>query len=74
MNEIILMRKLKKSKSIFSTNNSIRKGVYMSVFEISKKWTMHVCYRAHAYAQLSIFFRTNWQHDKSVIESHFPEV
>ena len=35
-----MVRKFTKSKSIFPTDDAIRKVVYMSVSEISKKWTM----------------------------------
>ena len=37
-----MVRKFTKSKSIFPTDDAIRKVVYMSVSEISKKWTMPV--------------------------------
>lgn len=37
-----MMRKFTKSKAIFATDDSIRKVIYMSVKEISKKWTMPV--------------------------------
>ncbi|MBD5141434.1 MAG: hypothetical protein HDT25_08485 [Ruminococcus sp.] len=35
-----MVRKFTKSKAIFPTDDSIRKVVYMSVQEISKKWTL----------------------------------
>lgn len=34
-----IVRKFTKSKAIFPTDDSIRKVIYMSVVEISKKWT-----------------------------------
>lgn len=34
-----MVRKFTKSKSIFPTDDSIRKVVYLSVKEITKKWT-----------------------------------
>lgn len=37
-----MVRKFTKSKAIFPTDDSIRKIIYMSVKEISKKWTMPV--------------------------------
>ena len=37
-----MVRRFTKSKAIFPTDDSIRKAVYMSVCEISKKWTMPV--------------------------------
>lgn len=50
-----------KSKSIFPTYDAIRKVVYMSVSEISKKWTMPVRDRGLVYAQFIIFLRTDSQ-------------
>ena len=50
------VRKFTKSKAIFPTDDSIRKVIYMSVREISKKWTMPVRDWGLAYAQFSIFF------------------
>ena len=37
-----MVRKFTKSKAIFPTDDSIRKIIFMSVKEISKKWTMPV--------------------------------
>ncbi len=51
-----MVRKFTNSKAIFSTDDSIRKVVYMSVCEISKKWTMPARDWGLAYAQLAIFF------------------
>jgi len=51
-----MVRKFTKSKAIFPTDDSIRKVVYMSVQEISKKWTMPVRDWGLAYSQLAIFF------------------
>ena len=45
-----MVRKFTKSKSIFPTDDAIRKVVYMSVSEISKKWTMPVRDWGLAYA------------------------
>ena len=50
------IRKFTKSKSIFPTDDAIRKVVYMSVSEISKKWTMPVRDWGLAYAQFMIYF------------------
>lgn len=50
------VRKFTKSKSIFPTDDSIRKVIYLSVKEISKKWTMPVHDWGLAYTQLSIYF------------------
>jgi putative transposase len=51
-----MVRKFTKTKSIFPTDDSIRKVVYLSVKEISKKWTMPVRSWGMAYSQLAIFF------------------
>ncbi len=51
-----MVRKFTKSKAIFPTADSIRKVVYMSVSEISKKWSMPVRDWRLAYAQLAILF------------------
>ena len=50
------VRKFTKSKAIFPTDDSIRKVIYMSASEISKKWTMPVRDWGLAYAQFAIYF------------------
>ncbi len=52
-------RKLTKSKSIFPTDNFIRKVNYMSVKEVSKKWTVPVRDWGLAYSQFVIFFENS---------------
>ena len=51
-----MVRKFTKSKSIFPTDDSIRKVIYLSVKEVSKKWTMPVRDWGLAYSQFEIFF------------------
>lgn len=51
-----MVRKFTKSKAVFPTDDSIRKVIYLSVVEISKKWTMQVHGWGMAYSQLMIFF------------------
>ncbi len=51
-----MVRKFTISKSIFPTDDAIRKVVYMSVSEISKKWTVPVRDWGLAYAQFMIYF------------------
>lgn len=51
-----MVRKFTKAKSIFPTDDSIRKVVYLSVKEITKKWTMPVRDWGLAYSQILIFF------------------
>jgi putative transposase len=51
-----MVRKFTKSKSIFPTDDSIRKVVFLSVKEITKKWTMPVKNWGLAYSQFAIYF------------------
>ena len=51
-----MVRKFTKSKVVFPTDDSIRKVIYMSVCEISKKWTMPVYDWGLAYQQFAIYF------------------
>ena len=51
-----MVRKFTKSKAVFPTDDSIRKVIYMSVVEISKKWTMPIRDWGLAYSQFAIFF------------------
>ena len=50
------VRKFTKSKSIFPTDDSIRKAIYMSAGEITKKWTMPNRDWGMAYSHLTIWF------------------
>ena len=51
-----MVRKFTKSKAIFPTDDSIRKVVFLSVKEITKKWTMTVRDWGMAYSQFAIYF------------------
>ena len=51
-----MVRKFTKTKAIFPTDDSIRKAIYLSVIQISKKWTMPVKDWGLAYQQFLIFF------------------
>jgi putative transposase len=51
-----LVRKFTKTKSIFPTDDSIRKVVFLSIKEITKKWTMPVRSWGMAYSQFAIYF------------------
>ena len=51
-----MVRKFTRTKSIFPTDDSIRKTIYLSTREIAKKWTMPVRDWGLAYAQFAIFF------------------
>ena len=51
-----MVRKFTKSKAIFPIDDSIRKVIFMSVKENSKKWTMPVQDWGLAYQQFAIYF------------------
>jgi len=51
-----MLRKFTKTKTIFPTDDSIKKAVYLSVKEISKKWTMQIRDWCLIYGQLMIYF------------------
>ncbi len=51
-----MVRKFTKSKAIFPTDDSIRKVVFLSVKEITKKWTQPARDWGMAYSQIIIFF------------------
>ena len=51
-----MVRKFTKTKAIFPTDDSIRKVIFLSVKEITKKWTMSVRDWALAHSQIMIFF------------------
>ena len=51
-----MVRKFTKAKAIFPTDDSIRKVVYLSVKEITKKWTMPVRDWGLCYSQIMIYF------------------
>ncbi len=55
-----MVRKFTKSKSIFPTDDSIRKAIYMSVSEVSKKLTMLIRDWGLAYAHFSIYFENRF--------------
>ena len=51
-----MLRKYTKTKTIFPTDDAVKKSVYLSVKEIAKKWTMPVRDWGMAYSQMAIFF------------------
>jgi len=51
-----MVRKFTKSKAIFPTDDSIRKVIYLSVKEITKKWTVPARDWGLVYSQIMIFF------------------
>ena len=50
------LRKVTKSKSVFPTDDSLFKMLYLAMVDITKKWTGRRQYWSRIYAQLTIFF------------------
>lgn len=51
-----MLRKYTKTKSVYPTDDAVRKSVYLSIQEISKKWSMPVRDWGIIIGQLMIFF------------------
>ena len=51
-----MLRKYTKTKTIYPTDDAVRKSVYLSIQEISKKWGMSIRDWGIIIGQLSIFF------------------
>ena len=51
-----MLRKYTKTKSIYPTDDAVRKSVYLSIKEISRKWTMPIRDWGIIIGQLSLFF------------------
>ena len=51
-----MLRKFTKTKTIYPTDDAIRKSVYLSIQEITKKWNMPVRDWGIIIGQLMIFF------------------
>ena len=51
-----MLRKFTKTKTIYPSDDAVRKSVYLSIQEISRKWTMPVHDWGIIIGQLSIFF------------------
>jgi putative transposase len=51
-----MLRKYTKTKTIYPTDDAVRKSVYLSIQEISKKWTMPIRDLGCIIGQLSVFF------------------
>lgn len=50
------LRKVTKSKSVFPTDDSLFKMLYLAMIDITKKWTGRRQDRSRIHAQLSIYF------------------
>jgi putative transposase len=55
-----MLRKFTKTKSVFPTDDSLRKSIYLSIKEIAKKWTMPVRDWGIIAGQLGIFFENRF--------------
>lgn len=51
-----MLRKHTKNKTSFPTDDSLRKSIYLSVQEITKKWNMPIRYWGTILGQIGIFF------------------
>ena len=51
-----MLRKYTKTKTIYPTDDAVRKSVYLSIMEISKKWSMPIRDWGMALNQFAIFF------------------
>jgi len=51
-----MLRKYTKTKTVYPTDDSVRKSVYLSIQEITKKWSMSVQNWGMIIGQLTIFF------------------
>jgi hypothetical protein len=51
-----MLRKYTKTKAIYPTDDAVRKSVYLSIQEISRKWTVPLRDWGRIIGQLSIFF------------------
>jgi putative transposase len=56
-----MLRKYTKTKTVFPTDESLKKSIFLSIQEISKKWTMPVKDWAIIMGQLCIFFEERLQ-------------
>jgi len=59
-----MLRKYTKTKSVYPTDDSVRKSVYLSIMEISKKWSMPVYNWGIIMGQLIVFFEDRLLHRK----------
>lgn len=50
------LRKVTKSRTIFPTDESLLKMLYLATMDITKKWTQSIRNWAIVFAQLSIYF------------------
>ena len=51
-----MLRKFTKTKSFYPTDDALRKSVFLSISQISRKWTMPIPYWGVIMSQLLIYF------------------
>lgn len=56
-----MLRKFTKTKTIYPTDDAVKKSVYLSIQEISKKWTMPVRDWGIIIGQLMVFFEDRFE-------------
>lgn len=56
-----MLRKFTKTKTIYPTDEAVKKSVYLSIQEISKKWTMPVRDWGIIVGQLMVFFEDRFE-------------
>lgn len=59
-----MLRKFTKTKTIYPTDEAVKKSVYLSIQEISKKWTMPVRDWGIIVGQLMVFFEDSFDCQK----------
>ena len=60
-----MLRKFTKTKTVYPTDDSVRKSVYLSTQEISKKWSMPIRNWGIIIGQLMIFFEDRFDQAKA---------
>jgi len=50
------LRKVTKSKSVFPTDESLRKSLYLATMDIMKKWSMPIANWGQTIAQFAVIF------------------
>jgi len=60
-----MLRKYTKNKVIYPTDDSVKKSVYLSIMEITKKWSMPIRDWGTIIGQLTIFFDDRFDSKKT---------
>ena len=61
-----MLRKYTKTKTVCPTDEAVRKSVYLSIQEITKKWSMPIRDWGTIIGQLMIFFEDRFDNRKAV--------